>query len=86
MEFMGRKIVTTCDGAVPTTASGKSCSNGNYRRRQTHGIGSLQEKVVTGKVMSLGDKQRVIRKSMGIDSMVKNRGGEYPVLKPPIAH
>jgi len=45
MEFMGRKIVTTCDGAVPTTASGKSCSNGNYRRRQTHGIGSLQEKL-----------------------------------------
>jgi len=40
-----RKFVTTCDVAVPTTVHGKGCSNGNHRRRQTQGYGSLQEKL-----------------------------------------
>jgi len=38
------------------------------------------------KSYELGGQARVIRKSMGIDSMVKNRGGEHLVLKPPIVH
>jgi len=47
-----RKFVTTCDGAVPTTALQKGLF-----QRQPPKTSDPGKWVVTGEVMSLGDKQ-----------------------------
>ncbi len=57
-------FVTTCDGAVPTTACERVVPTATTEDVRPREMGRY------GKVMSLGDKQGLIRWAMGIVGLI----------------